>query len=66
MRENKIMNEKEAAQYIGLSLSYLQHDRCYGELEKRKPGPAYLKLGRSVRYLQKDLDAWLEKSRVQY
>ncbi|PIR11337.1 MAG: DNA-binding protein [Gammaproteobacteria bacterium CG11_big_fil_rev_8_21_14_0_20_46_22] len=56
------LNEKEAAKYIGMSVSYLQHDRCYGFGDTR--GPVYVKLGRSVRYLRSDLDDWILKQRV--
>lgn len=43
----------EAAQYLGLSESHLNTLRWSGG------GPAFLKLGRSVRYEKSDLDAWL-------
>ena len=51
-------NDVQAAEYVGHSVKTLRKMR----LEHR--GPAYLKLGRSVRYLQADLDAWLESSRI--
>lgn len=65
MYENKnVMNEKEAANYIGMSLSYLQHDRCYGASGDKTPGPVYIKAGRCVRYLKADLDSWIMRNRV--
>lgn len=48
---------KQAAEYCGLSKSYLDKARCYGG------GPAYMKLGASVIYSTADLDAWLAASR---
>lgn len=54
----EVLNEKQAAEYIGMSVSYLQHDRCYGN---KNPGPPYLKLGRSIRYRLSDLNDWLER-----
>ena len=49
---------KQAAEYCGLSKSYLDKARCYGG------GPAYMKLGASVIYSTDDLDAWLAASRL--
>jgi len=43
-----------AASRIGLSKSTLEKLRVYGG------GPAYLKLGRLVRYRVEDLDSWLK------
>ncbi len=56
----RVLNEKEAAQYIGMSVSYLQKDRMNGELPGRTLGPRYAKLGKRVVYLREDLDAWLQ------
>lgn len=43
----------QAAEYLGLAVSTLNKWRCWGG------GPAYLKLGRAVRYRQEDLDAFM-------
>lgn len=51
--------EREASEYIGMSRSFLRQDRMNGIRETRTPGPNYLKIGRSIRYLKTDLDAWL-------
>ena len=59
-----VMNEKEAAEYIGMSLSFLQHDRCYGVIGNKTAGPIFMRMGRSVRYLKNDLDNWLLQHRV--
>lgn len=58
------LTEKEAAEYIGMSQSFLRKDRMDGVREHRTPGPQFLKLGKSVRYLKEDLDAWLLQHRV--
>jgi len=50
--------ERDAAQYIGYSPAYLRKCRRTGH------GPAYIRVGRSIRYRIKDLDAWLEAHRV--
>jgi predicted DNA-binding transcriptional regulator AlpA len=57
------VTESEAAHYVGMSQSYLRQSRMYGDRENRTPGPRFLKIGRSVRYLVDDLDAWLEQFR---
>jgi len=52
------MNEKEVANYSGLSVRTIQRLRMTGE------GPAYRRLGRRrVAYLRSDIDAWVH-SRV--
>jgi predicted DNA-binding transcriptional regulator AlpA len=44
---------RQAAEYLGMSKSFLDKMRCYGG------GPTYAKLGASVIYNTDDLDAWL-------
>ena len=53
-------NDEQAAYYLGISKSTLAKFR----MTKNGNGPAYLKLGRSVRYLKEDLDAWLTANRI--
>jgi len=48
--------EKETAQYIGMSVSWLRQARMKGD----KNAPPFLKIGKSVRYRKSDLDAWLD------
>lgn len=50
--------EKQAAQYLGLSVKFLQQDRAGG---RRIP---YAKLGRAVRYDPNDIKAHVEKCKV--
>lgn len=50
---------KIAARVIGLDHRTLEQWRYQGK------GPAYLKVGRHVRYRPDDLDAWLQERRVQ-
>jgi predicted DNA-binding transcriptional regulator AlpA len=52
------LDERDAATYIGYTTSALRAWRRQGR------GPAYIKAGRSVRYLVRDLDAWLAAHRV--
>lgn len=51
------MRVSQAADYVGLSKSYLDKARCYGT------GPTYIKLGSSVIYSTDDLDAWVHANR---
>lgn len=55
---NRTLKEKQAAEYLGLSVKTLQAWRFYCN------GPKYLKFSRSVRYLKEDLDAFLEASTI--
>jgi predicted DNA-binding transcriptional regulator AlpA len=50
-----LLTEREVAERIRKSLSWLQHMRQTGG------GPLYLKLGHAVRYRNEDVDAWLEQ-----
>ncbi len=49
-----LLTTPEAARYLGLAVSTLNKWRVYGY------GPAFVKLGRAVRYRQDDLDRFLE------
>lgn len=60
MRE-KLLNRKEAAEYIGITQSTLASWDC----TKRYKIPK-IKLGRLIRYRQDDLDKWILKQRVDY
>jgi hypothetical protein len=53
------LKDTEAAKLLGLHPQTLRNMRCRGA------GPIYHKLGRAVRYLEKDLAAYLEKRRIQ-
>lgn len=52
------LRERDAARYIGMSVPYLRQARM------RARGPAYYRIGRSIRYGVSDLDAWLSTHRV--
>lgn len=55
----KVFSEIETAEYIGMSRSFLRQSRMEGNRDNRTPAPPFIKIGRSVRYLKDDLDAWL-------
>ena len=48
-----LLNEKQDAELLGLSLACLRRFRYEGR------GPVYRKLSAAVRYSQEDLDEWL-------
>ena len=52
-----VFTTKQAADYLMLSPQRLEIWRSEGG------GPLFCKIGRSVRYMRKDIDAWLEKNR---
>jgi excisionase family DNA binding protein len=58
MTTSQLLTEKEAAQRLGLSVSTLQQRRFRGRL------PAFVKLGKAVRYRPEDLDAFIEQNRI--
>lgn len=64
IQQVEILTESEAAKYIGMSSSFLNADRSNGHRKKRTKGPAFIKLGRSVRYRKDDLDEWLRQNRI--
>ena len=59
------LDEKKTAEYIGMSIGFLQRDRCEGATGGRTPGPTFYRVGRRIFYKQSDLDVWLELHRVE-
>ena len=53
-----IIDEKKAAVTMGLAVQTLRNMR------HQRRGPAYLKIGRSVRYDSRDIEAYLQKRRI--
>lgn len=60
----RLFTEQEAAEYLGMSRSYLRQDRMNGRFKKRTPGPDYCRFGSMIRYVKEDLDKWIEDSLV--
>lgn len=48
-----LLTEKQSADYLTRSVSSLRRDRKLGN------GPAFIKIGRSVRYLKSELDRFI-------
>ena len=60
---HRLLTEKQAAPYIGMSRSFLRQSRMNGKRQNRTSGPPFLKIGRKVLYLAEDLDVWLLEHR---
>lgn len=59
--QKQVLTESEAAAYLRVSRSYLRQSRMNS---KTKPvGPAYIRIGRAIRYTWEDLEAFLERNR---
>jgi len=56
---NRTVDEREAATAIGFSASWLRQQRMRGT------GPAYIRVGRAVRYAVADLDQFLAAHRIE-
>jgi len=56
-----VLDEKDAATYIGMSPAFLRRARMVGRTKSGSTGPAFVRVpgGRAVRYRVADLDAWL-------
>lgn len=61
--KQRLLTEKQAAPYIGMSRSFLRQSRMNGRRQNRTAGPPFLKIGRKVLYLVEDLDTWLLEHR---
>lgn len=53
------LTEAETAKYLAMSRPWLRLQRMRGT------GPAFIRIGRAIRYDIRDLDAWLNKHRVE-
>ncbi len=63
MIEARLINEADAARYIGMSRSFLANARSTGDLPGRTPAPPFYKFGKVIRYDLRELDAWCDAHR---
>lgn len=61
----RLFTEKEAAEYLGMSRSYLRQDRMNGTLKNRTPGPNFCRFGKMIRYAIEDLDKWINENIIE-
>jgi predicted DNA-binding transcriptional regulator AlpA len=62
--DSPALRERQAAEHIGFSSEWLRKARRGVLLNNATPPPPYIQVGRNVRYLRSDLDAWLAARRV--
>jgi predicted DNA-binding transcriptional regulator AlpA len=63
--EKNMLTEKEVSEYVGISRSSLRVARLNTKSKKDKMnGPPFHKMGRAIRYLKSDVDAWIMQNRV--
>ena len=55
-----MIKEKEAAERLGVSLSYLRKSRCEGTRKRKTPAPPFVRIDHSIFYRLTDLDAWVD------
>jgi excisionase family DNA binding protein len=56
----KLLTTAEAANYLGLSASYLNQLRVLGVKGGKIESPPFIKIGRAVRYRRIELDEWVK------
>jgi hypothetical protein len=62
-----LLDEKQAARFLGVSLSYLRKSRSEGTPGGRTPAPPFVRVDGRVYYRRTDLEVWaneLESQRV--
>ncbi|MGM0988501.1 MAG: helix-turn-helix domain-containing protein [Pseudomonadota bacterium] len=55
---NRVLTEREAADFLGLQPATLRQSRWTGQLAGVK-APPFIRMGRNIRYRAEDLDEWL-------
>ena len=60
--ERELLDEKQAAHYLGISLSTLRRYRY--RIENRTDGPPIIKIGRAVRYARVDLAKFIKAQKA--
>jgi predicted DNA-binding transcriptional regulator AlpA len=54
-----LIDERAAAEYIGMTTSALRVWRAQTSPRSRTVGPPFVRIGRTIRYRVTDLDAWI-------
>ena len=61
---SQLVDEREAARRLAVSVAFLRADRYRGHVGNRTPGPPFYRVGKAIRYDVGDLDRWLAERRV--
>ena len=64
MNDDRFLNTKETAKYLGLAEGTLRQARMNGRREHRIPPPPFIRLGRKILYRLSDLETWLNEHTV--
>jgi len=56
----RLLDTKSAAAYLSVSAEYLKRARTTGSSENGGKSPKFIKIGRSVKYLLEDLNAFID------
>lgn len=62
-QSERYLTQREAARYANCSESWLRALRLKGSTSRVK-APAYIRIGRCIRYRISDLEEWIESHRV--
>jgi predicted DNA-binding transcriptional regulator AlpA len=60
--ERELLDEKEAAHYLGISVATLRRHRY--RIGDRTDGTSIIKIGRAVRYARSDLDKFIKAQKA--
>ena len=55
----QLLNEKQAAAWLGVSLAYLRRGRSKGTTGRRTPTPRFVRVEGRVYYRLPDLETWV-------
>ncbi len=61
--EKAFLTEIEVAEYLKMSRNFLRLARQRLKANGKSAGPPFVKMGRSVRYMRADLDAWIDQNK---
>lgn len=61
-QKKKLLSEKDAAVYIGMSRAFLAQHRMNGDRVGRTKGPKPTRLGRRVFYEIDELNSWIDEN----
>lgn len=60
--EKRLLTSIEAAEYLGISHSYLRQLRCEGQVGRRLSPPPHIRIGKvGIRYDIRDLEQWINE-----
>lgn len=58
--QSQLLTEQEVSDRIRMSVAFLRRDRVEGKRSGRTQGPPFVRIGRSIRFRESDLERWIE------